>query len=39
MAGPKVSQHQTRQPSSIAPWSSTGTHVPIVATFGADQGS
>ncbi len=31
--------HQTRQTSSIAPWSRPDSHVPIVDTFGGGQGS
>ena len=31
--------HQTRPPSSIAPWSSSGAHMPIVGAFGSGQGS
>ncbi|ROL52437.1 hypothetical protein DPX16_6121 [Anabarilius grahami] len=31
--------HQTRPPSSIAPWSSSDAHVPTVGTFGGGQGA
>ena len=31
--------HKTRPLSSIAPWSSSAVHMPIVDTFGGGQGS
>ncbi|ROI79356.1 Succinate--hydroxymethylglutarate CoA-transferase [Anabarilius grahami] len=31
--------HQTRPPSSIAPWSSSDAHVPTVGSFGGGQGT